>query len=1426
MMQQQKQLQKRPPQRIDQRQHSAEYRQTHSSPVEREYTPPPRDESIANNNNNGRSGGGGGRASSSSRGRIREGGHVVVMGEEIMGGQLKHNELSNHYYTPPRRKVSQKSVMQSNNHKSKSATSVKRKEGGGQTRKSTTSQQETTIQRQGQGWYPSPSSNHPNNNIDEQKQYYNMAPYYNSQYATPPRQNNRKHINNMSVEQMMTNEERRYQPKVQQNYSSLVQCDDVNPQLLSHGGMKKKSVSAGVAGERSYYIGGGGDTVSSIGCAGGDNHSSIHEEEEDSKKSRQSRGSSKQSKDSSKGILSRASKKIKKRLVGGKSGSKDRRGENHLVAVGDGSMNVNEHPIEREENINPSDDLASTTWSRERPDPSPSVDDEGCRNSDRNGGWVYSGNDNDIAQTNHPEVPHVQSSQLMTNNLNTNSSGYQQVLNAFPSLGTSHDSSDMSTHASTLSTTLTPFCGGQHGMNEIVEIISPGSPLQQEVPTAGVHNFLDAVPPMPIEEGSNNNQSQQQRGRKYSGHGIKKVASDSKVDVRSHVGHNQGKKDDDEYPMLQKQHSLPQPLHNKQEQFVPDQFQPIHHQPPQSVDTSSRQFEQKHQAQEQLEEAYQHQQDLQREQSMKRISWEEGLDNDISLNKQHVLHDSLMAELVSTMGNKSSTASKPLPVQSEDLHAFSKQSKELKHDNYALTLELQRMKQKMIEQENEMDNKVANLNQELLKQEYELRDMSEQKLKALEKATDKKFSDYVSQLSSDLEAYKGECASYRERILQKERENAKMETQLYEERKKVASLESKNQMLLNIADDNASQTTSSDRAKDTELAAYREQCQKYRQRVLDLERKVMTAESAMEASVLHATSLEENKKCITTQLEEFKSNNSSLEANNKALQSKLEEKEREVNSCQEEMSTLKTEWSQAKTNMDDVKAKAEEDSQTVRILESENASLLQQLDEANASLAKLQVTADRCTQAEEENKTLKKSNDDLTLQHLEMSKEVNNAQSLASNTERLQKIMHGNEDYIAKLQDDLSKTRVLHLETLQELRVKHSAEINTLNDKLNSVTETNHDLVTKNNELEGKLSSIENAYSELESSGTYQTKSQSDQILKLMEHADELRKKSMDCQEETASLKQELSEKLHTHDHNVKELQSNVKLLEETKVDLSENLASTNKELLQIKENKVAEVKELERAIQEKDDALAKLQKAFFECSVEKTKCTDSLKSTIQQLEHDLKDATSSRNVLNKRLHELQLHFVDAMNAMRIEKTTLLSDVQSQLLEEREALMHQVKNAVCSYGQRVDSYKLEQSMNHSVAMSTVHSEKRDIEQQLCCEKEITRGLEKSLSQMNTDNQELRTIINHACAKLTVGENEALIDAIDDILLDRSDARMQVKTLEVDITTLTSSNAHLEYENDKLSKQLDEKGNEVKRLKSDLEQGCEVRTIYS
>ena len=577
----------------------------------------------------------------------------------------------------------------------------------------------------------------------------------------------------------------------------------------------------------------------------------------------------------------------------------------------------------------------------------------------------------------------------------------------------------------------------------------------------------------------------------------------------------------------------------------------------------------------------------------------------------------------------------------------------------------------------------------------------------------------------------------------------------------------------------------------------------------------------MEASGQLATSLEEDKQCITTQLEEFKSNNATLEANNQALQSKLEEKEREVNSCQEEMSTLKSEWSHAKTEMDDVKEKADEDRQTVRILESENASLLQKLDESNASLAKLQVTADRCTQVEEENKTLKKSNDDLTSKHLEMSKEVNNAQCLASNTERLQKMMADNEGYITKLQDDLSKTRASHLDTLQEMRLKHSAEINTLNDKLQCVTETNHDLVTKNNELEEKITSIERAYSELESSGTHQTKSQSDQILKLMEHADELRKKSLDCQEETASLKQELSEKSHAHDRIVKELQSNVKLLEETKVDLANNLANTNMELLQLKENKVGEVKELERVMQEKDDALAKLQQAFFECSVEKT----SLKSTIQQLEHDLKDATSCRNVLNKRLHELQQHFVDAMNSMRIEKTTLLSDVQSQLLEERGALMQEVKNAVCSYGQKMESHKLEQSMNHSVAMSTVHSEKRDIEQQFCREKEISRGLEKSLSQVKTDNQDLQTILNDACAKLSAGENGALIDAIDDMLLDRSDARMQVKTLEVDITTLTSSNANLEYENDKLSKQLDEKGNEVKRLKSDLEQGCEVSIIY-
>lgn len=96
----------------------------------------------------------------------------------------------------------------------------------------------------------------------------------------------------------------------------------------------------------------------------------------------------------------------------------------------------------------------------------------------------------------------------------------------------------------------------------------------------------------------------------------------------------------------------------------------------------------------------------------------------------------------------------------------------------------------------------------------------------------------LSQLAKDLDSYKKECASQRERVLQSERENTKMEQLVYNERKKVLSLEAENQMLLNLADEKVGNATNAEKARQSEMNVYKEQCKKYRDRVIQLEQKV------------------------------------------------------------------------------------------------------------------------------------------------------------------------------------------------------------------------------------------------------------------------------------------------------------------------------------------------------------------------------------------------------------------------------------------------------------------------------------------------------------------------------------------------------------------------------------------------------------
>jgi hypothetical protein len=724
--------------------------------------------------------------------------------------------------------------------------------------------------------------------------------------------------------------------------------------------------------------------------------------------------------------------------------------------------------------------------------------------------------------------------------------------------------------------------------------------------------------------------------------------------------------------------------------------------------------------------------------------------------------------------------------------------------------ELQRMKEKLIEQEDEMSGKVSVLERELRKHEKELRGMGvrDLKVKAIE-------ADYVSQLAAELDAYKVECASHRIRILQKEREVANMEKLLDEERHKTLSLESENQMLLNIADDSVCHSTDVDRARINELTAYKEQCDKYRERVLELTRDALAKEEALEATGELAAEHEEEKKSLLAQLEKINSSNISHEATNECFRTKLENEESKTKSLEAELSKLKSQCSAAQSDVVDAKHKADEDKRLMSILESENATLLQKLNDSKASLEKLQTNANRCNETEEENELLRKRNDDLLAEQIEMSKEVHDARGLASNIIRLQKNMSDNECYISKLQDDLSKSRAVHLESIQNTRLKYSEEINALTEHLKCEKESRRVEERKSNERAEKLLSMERELSNLQNDGNHQTKAQDDQIMKLMQHADDLRKKNFECRDEYASLEREMSDKSQADERIIKELQSKLALLDGDNSKMSDDLANVNKELLLARESKMKEVDDLIHIIREKDCALLTLKSDISDIDAVKASDMERLDGIIQRLEKDLEGAKSSNISLKKQLYKIKQHSLDVMNSMRIEKMTLLSDVQNVILNERVSLIKHAKEMACDYGRKVESRKLEHLMSHAVSMSAIHSQKRDIECLLRTETEKIAVLEKSLEKMRIENQALVNMMDTACVKLSAKNKDSLLDAIDEFLLDRSDKTIQIRTLEVDLTSLASNIAHLEYEKDKLFSQLDDKEGKVRDLESEL-----------
>ena len=373
------------------------------------------------------------------------------------------------------------------------------------------------------------------------------------------------------------------------------------------------------------------------------------------------------------------------------------------------------------------------------------------------------------------------------------------------------------------------------------------------------------------------------------------------------------------------------------------------------------------------------------------------------------------------------------------------------------------MERRLVEMEARKTKEHAEMKDKILELESEWQNMT-----SIEKKTESRLTKYLAEISADLESYKAECASYREQILCKEREHAKVEQSLYEEKKKVLSLEAENQILLNIADNNQDGDTKSGRVAEKELAACKEKCEGYQQQVLELESRAMSAEEALESSSQKATALEQDKLMLEAKIDNITADRTRLESSLAEMNSEIKRLEQNLASKSSRQSDLETQLAQTKRSA-----------------------------EISENLA--------CRFAKK-NTDLKRRNEELSSRHDEMSMEVEDATALALRIDPLKNMIKDNEAHIARLHDDLSVARSNNLESLKKARTRYSAQIKHLTDRLRKEKDEKREVEVKNIELADKLASLEQECTKKDNIDSALA-SKEDQVNELTKQADELRRK-------------------------------------------------------------------------------------------------------------------------------------------------------------------------------------------------------------------------------------------------------------------------------------------------------------------------------
>jgi len=527
------------------------------------------------------------------------------------------------------------------------------------------------------------------------------------------------------------------------------------------------------------------------------------------------------------------------------------------------------------------------------------------------------------------------------------------------------------------------------------------------------------------------------------------------------------------------------------------------------------------------------------------------------------------------------------------------------------------MKRRLVEMEAQRTKERAEMNDKVLELENELLNQR-QKVESM-KNSESRLTKYLVEISGDLESYKTECVTYREHVLRKERENAEVEQLLYEEKKKVLSLETENQMLLNIADEKQECDVKSEHVAEKELAACKKQCESYQQQVLELDRRVESAEEALESASQKNSALEQNKRMMEANISE-------ITADRTRLESTLVERNTAIGSLEQNLASKASRQSELETQLAQAKKNAEISDNSVHRFVKKSTELTRR-------------------------------NEELMSRHNETLRELEDATALAMNIDPLKKMVKDNETYIARLHDDLSEERSNNLESLKKARTRYSAEIQDLSDRLRQEKDEKREVEIKNIELADKLAFLEQTCSGIDNIDSVLT-SRKNQIIELAKEADELRRKHASSQDDVNALRREISESERAHACKVQEMTDRIDALVREKSEVYETLTSVLelRECRQAREStsRPVEIEELEETVGGRESELTR-QHELMKLARQKADEVAVLNATVGGLRPNVKQVNSERDQMSVSGQQ----FADAMDELRVEKTIIQADLES-----------------------------------------------------------------------------------------------------------------------------------------------------------------------